>query len=163
MPARRRSRRRGRSHRRVHRRPRPPRWPVPCPSSSDLLAQAPRGRQRPDDVRQIGLVVSPHPGGTTRGRRKLARMDLQDILREIKRSTDTFRPPIGRRAETIPDRVALKFEEEMLTYGEYHAAVNRLAAVLRRRGVERGTPVAILCLNSPLFLAALGAVAKLGA
>jgi fatty-acyl-CoA synthase len=41
--------------------------------------------------------------------------------------------------------------------------VNRLAAALARAGAGAGTPVAILCRNSPLFLAALGAVAKLGA
>jgi fatty-acyl-CoA synthase len=41
--------------------------------------------------------------------------------------------------------------------------VNRLTAALGRAGVEPGQPVAILALNSPLFLAALGAVAKRGA
>ncbi len=90
-------------------------------------------------------------------------MDLHAILEEIKRSTDTFGPFIRQQAEAIPDRVVLKFEDETVTYGAYDAAVNRLAAVLRRDGVEQGDPVAILCLNSPLFLTALGAVAKLGA
>ena len=90
-------------------------------------------------------------------------MDLHEILEEIKRSTDTFGPFIRQQAEAIPDRVALKFEDETLTYGAYNTAVNRLADVLRRSGVAQGDPVAILCLNSPLFLAALGAVAKVGA
>ena len=90
-------------------------------------------------------------------------MDLQDLLQEIKRSTDTFGPFIRQQAERIPDRTALKFEDETVTYGAYNEAVNRLAAALRREGVVAGAPVAILCLNSPLFLAALGAVAKLGA
>jgi fatty-acyl-CoA synthase len=90
-------------------------------------------------------------------------VDLHAILEEIKRSTDTFGPFIRQQAEAIPDRVVLKFEDETVTYGAYNAAVNRLAAVLRREGVAQGDPVAILCLNSPLFLTALGAVAKLGA
>src|SRR5262249_30169778 len=67
------------------------------------------------------------------------------------------------QAEQIPDRVALRFEDETVTYGAYNDAVNRLAAALARAGAGRGTPVAILALNSPLFLAAVGAVAKLGA
>jgi fatty-acyl-CoA synthase len=90
-------------------------------------------------------------------------MDLQALLGELKRSTDTFGPFIREQAERIPDRIALRFEDETVTYGAYNAAVNRLAAVLARAGVRPGAPVAILCLNSPLFLEALGAVAKLGA
>ena len=90
-------------------------------------------------------------------------MDLQAVLRELKSSTDTFGPFIRQQAEQIPDRIALRFEDETVGYGAYNAAVNRLAAVLARAGVVAGAPVAILCLNSPLFLEALGAVAKLGA
>ena len=90
-------------------------------------------------------------------------MDLAAIVAELKRSTDTFGPFIRTQAEAIPDRVALKFETERVTYAAYNAEVNRLAWVLRRDGVTAGTPVAILAPNSPLFVAALGAVAKLGA
>src|SRR5262249_61731615 len=59
--------------------------------------------------------------------------------------------------------VALKFETERVTYGAYDQEVNRLARVLARAGLTAGQPLAILCPNSPLFLVALGAVAKLGA
>ncbi len=90
-------------------------------------------------------------------------MDLQAILAELKRSTDTFGPFIRAQAERIPEQLALAFEDETLTYGAYQRAVNRVAARLRREGVAAGTPVAILAPNSPLFLVALGAVAKLGA
>jgi fatty-acyl-CoA synthase len=90
-------------------------------------------------------------------------MDLAAIVAELKRSTDTFGPFIRSQAERIPDAPALRFESETVTYAAYDAEVNRLAAALRRSGVVAGAPVAILCLNSPLFLAALGAVAKLGA
>src|SRR5262245_21809978 len=90
-------------------------------------------------------------------------MDLREILEELRRSTDTFGPCVRQQAEQIPDRVALKFEDETVTYGAYNRAVNNLAAVLRADGVTPGTPVAILAQNSPLFLAAIGAVAKLGA
>src|SRR5207244_288721 len=50
-----------------------------------------------------------------------------------------------------------------VTYGAYDRAVNRMAARLGREGVARGTPVALLAPNGPLFLVTLGAVAKLGA
>jgi len=84
-------------------------------------------------------------------------------MRELRASTDTFGPFIRQQAAAIPDRVALKFEEETLTYGAYDVAVNRLAAALRKAGARRGAVVAISAENSPLFLTALGAVAKLGA
>jgi len=90
-------------------------------------------------------------------------MDLAAILEELKRSPDTLGPFLRAQAERIPDRVFLKFEDERMTYGEYNAAVNALAAALARDGVRAGAPVAVLALNSPFFLVALGAVAKLGA
>src|SRR5438132_436078 len=90
-------------------------------------------------------------------------MDLSAAVAELKRSTDTFGPFIRAQAERLADRVALRFEDDTLTYGAYDRAVNRMAARLGREGVARGTPVAILAPNSPLFLVALGAVAKLGA
>jgi acyl-CoA synthetase (AMP-forming)/AMP-acid ligase II len=90
-------------------------------------------------------------------------MDLSAIVAELKKSTDTFGPFIRTQAEAIPDRIALKFETETVTYAGYQAHVNRLAWVLAQSGVTAGQPVAILAPNSPLFIAALGAVAKLGA
>jgi fatty-acyl-CoA synthase len=90
-------------------------------------------------------------------------MDLREIVAELGRSTDTFGRFIRQQAERIPDRVALKFEAETVTYCDYDQRVNRLAAVLARAGLQPAEPLAILCPNSPLFLIALGAVAKLGA
>jgi fatty-acyl-CoA synthase len=90
-------------------------------------------------------------------------MDLRAILAEFGRSTDTFGPLIGQQAERIPDRPVLKFEHETVSYGVYDAEVNRLAAALTRAGLRAGDSCAVLAPNSPLFLFALGAVAKLGA
>jgi len=90
-------------------------------------------------------------------------MDIHAILADARRSTDTFGRLIRTQAETIPDRIALKFETETVSYGAYDAEVNRLVHLLRARGVTPGTPIAILCRNSPRFLTALGAVAKTGA
>jgi fatty-acyl-CoA synthase len=90
-------------------------------------------------------------------------VDLESLFRELRQSTDTFGPLVRQQAAAIPDRVALKFEDETVTYGAYDAAVNRLATALARAGVGAGTPVALMALNSPLFVTAVGAVAKLGA
>ncbi len=90
-------------------------------------------------------------------------MDLHDLVAELGRSTDTFGRFIQHQAERIPDRTALKFEDGSLSYGAYDREVNRLAAALERAGLGAGEPCAILAPNSPLFLVALGAVAKRGA
>ncbi len=90
-------------------------------------------------------------------------MDMQELIAELGRSTDTFGRFIQQQAERLPDRTALAFETETVTYGLYDLQVNRLAAALARAGLRAGDACAILAPNSPLFLFALGAVAKLGA
>jgi fatty-acyl-CoA synthase len=69
---------------------------------------------------------------------------------------------IREQAETIPDRVFLRFETEEVTFGEYNRGVNRYASVLRGAGIGRGDAVAIMMENSPEFLMAEGAMGKLG-
>jgi fatty-acyl-CoA synthase len=69
---------------------------------------------------------------------------------------------IREQAEKIPDRVLLRFEDEVVTFGQYNAGVNRHANVLANAGVGRGDPVAILMENSPAFLMAEGAMGKRG-
>src|SRR4030095_216134 len=90
-------------------------------------------------------------------------MDLREIVTELGRSTDTFGRFIQQQADRIPDRTALKFEDASLTYGAYDREGDRRAAALARAGLGAGEACAILVPNSPLFLVALGAVAKLGA
>jgi fatty-acyl-CoA synthase len=90
-------------------------------------------------------------------------MDLRELVAELGRSTDTFGRFIQQQAERIPDRPALKFEDETVSFGAYDREVNRLAAALTRAGLRAGDTCAILAPNSPFFLFAVGAVAKLGA
>jgi fatty-acyl-CoA synthase len=66
------------------------------------------------------------------------------------------------QAARIPDRILLRFEGETVSYGAYNQGVNRYADVLRRAGVQRGGAVAIMMENSPDFVMAEGAMAKLG-
>ena len=66
-------------------------------------------------------------------------------------------------AEQIPDRTALRFESEAVSFATYNEGVNRYANLLRRRGVQKGAAVNIMMENSPDFLMAQGACAKLGA
>ncbi|MBM4244620.1 MAG: long-chain-acyl-CoA synthetase [Deltaproteobacteria bacterium] len=67
------------------------------------------------------------------------------------------------QAEKIPDRPALRFEQDTVTFGEFNAGVNRYANLLKRRGVGKGDVVNVMMENSPAMLMAQGACAKLGA
>lgn len=69
---------------------------------------------------------------------------------------------IREQAQRHPDRPFLRFEDETVTFGNYNAAVNRYAQAVAKAGVGRGEAVAIMMDNSPDFLAAEGAMAKLG-
>src|SRR5580698_7379177 len=71
---------------------------------------------------------------------------------------------IERNAAFAPDKAALIFEGEVLSYAAFHARIVQTARVLRNEfGVTRGDRVAILSLNRPDYLVLLYACARLGA
>ena len=96
--------------------------------------------------------------------------DLPSVLRGL-RIVRTSRPSdtvsIGKRFESLaasqPDAPFLRFLGTEVTYGEANQRANRLAEVLRSRGVTRGDVVGVCMSNrTEVLLAILGAV-KAGA
>jgi fatty-acyl-CoA synthase len=71
---------------------------------------------------------------------------------------------IERNAAFTPDKPAIKYESEILSYVEFGARIERTACALKAEfGVSRGDRVAILSLNRPDYLVLLYACARLGA
>jgi fatty-acyl-CoA synthase len=71
---------------------------------------------------------------------------------------------IDRNAAFAPDKTAIAFEGERLSYAAFAARIERTAATLKQElGVVRGDRVAILSLNRPDYLVLLYACARLGA
>jgi fatty-acyl-CoA synthase len=71
---------------------------------------------------------------------------------------------IDRNAAFAPDKTAIVFEGERLSYAAFAARVERTAGALKQElGVGRGDRVAILSLNRPDYLVLLYACARLGA
>ncbi|MGY4364401.1 acyl-CoA synthetase (AMP-forming)/AMP-acid ligase II [Bradyrhizobium sp. LB1.3] len=71
---------------------------------------------------------------------------------------------IDRNAAFAPDKTAIAFEGERLSYAAFAARIERSAATLKQElGVGRGDRVAILSLNRPDYLVLLYACARLGA
>jgi fatty-acyl-CoA synthase len=70
---------------------------------------------------------------------------------------------ITRRAALSPQRTALVFGDERISYAEFDRHINRAAHSLRALGVNHGDRVAYLDLNHPRFFVVMFAAAKLGA
>lgn len=66
-------------------------------------------------------------------------------------------------AEFYPDRPAIDFFGEMMTYGELKAAADRAAQVLLLAGVRRGDSVAVCLPNCPQHVIVFYALMRLGA
>ena len=66
-------------------------------------------------------------------------------------------------ARRHPDRPALVLGERALTYADVDATANRVANLLRSRGIGRGDRVLVLCPNIPDFVAIYFGILKAGA
>ncbi len=71
---------------------------------------------------------------------------------------------IARNAAFTPDKTAIRFNGDILTYRAFHDRIEATGRALKSElGVRRGDRVAILSLNHPDYLVLLYACARLGA
>ncbi|HZW18378.1 MAG TPA: amino acid adenylation domain-containing protein [Luteimonas sp.] len=68
-----------------------------------------------------------------------------------------------RQCDRAPTRTALRYKDQALTYAELEARANRIAALLRARGVRAGALVGLALDRGPDMLAAQLAILKAGA
>ncbi|RTL47328.1 MAG: hypothetical protein EKK46_18065, partial [Rhodocyclaceae bacterium] len=66
-------------------------------------------------------------------------------------------------AAAQPDRVAIRFEGQSVSYGELERRASRLADAMEKAGIQAGERVALYLPNVPEFVVAYYAVQKLGA
>jgi len=66
-------------------------------------------------------------------------------------------------ARLTPERVAVTFQSQHLTYGELNAAADRVAAGLQAMGIRAGDHVALSCPNLPWFPVTYFGILKAGA
>ena len=67
-----------------------------------------------------------------------------------------------RSASQFPERIAVRHEGQIVTYGELNTRCNRLAAGLKRRGLSAGDRCALMIPSSIQTITAYNAIAKLG-
>jgi fatty-acyl-CoA synthase len=103
--------------------------------------------------------------------------DLRSSVRTLRRVRDTpnanveygslnvdLSDLIKRNAAFTPDKAAIVFEGETLSYAAFEARIAQAARALKAEcGIGRGDRVAILSLNRPDYLVLLYACARLGA
>ena len=58
---------------------------------------------------------------------------------------------LERNAAILPDKVAVLFANQALTYGQLDAAANQVANGLRALGIGKGDKVVLSCPNLPYF------------
>ena len=88
--------------------------------------------------------------------------EWNDTSAPYRDSTLMFQP-FETNADDAPDRLALLFEDERVSYGELNARANRLAHFLRGEGANPGSLVAVCLERSVELVVALLAVQKAGA
>lgn len=69
---------------------------------------------------------------------------------------------VKKRASLMPDKHALIFEDEPVTYRKLNEESNRIACHLHSLGLKKGDRISVLLLNCPEFLYTYFAAAKLG-
>jgi len=74
----------------------------------------------------------------------------------------TFIKMFERQAAQRPEAEALRFKDEVVSYGELNRRAESIAGHLRRRGVRPGVGVGVCLKRTPLLLAALLGVQKAG-
>ena len=62
-----------------------------------------------------------------------------------------------------PDDIAISFNEIQMPYKELNVRVNMFAFALQKAGVEKGDRIALLLVNSPVYVITFFAVLKIGA
>lgn len=75
---------------------------------------------------------------------------------------DSFAARVERNAARFPDRMAIIFEGESITWREFNERANRYANYFRTTDLERGDTVSLFMENRIEFLAVIVALNKLG-
>lgn len=81
---------------------------------------------------------------------------------EYNNSTQTVVQLFSEQVETYSDRPAIVWENQVLTYREFNQEINKIAALLRVKGVNPGEKIAILLERSLAQIASIFAILKCG-
>lgn len=98
-----------------------------------------------------------------RARQDKARRGRQQDTAEHRAGTRTVPGYVAHWARTAPDRPALVFGDEVISYGQLDVLTDQLAGWLDARGVRPGDRVGVQLPNCPQFVVAMLAALRAGA
>ena len=84
------------------------------------------------------------------------------VPHEIEEQTGSLADLIAESVKTYPDNVALEFFGATTTYAQLGDQIERAAEGLRKLGVKKGDPVALVMPNSPEHVVAFYAILRVG-
>ena len=131
------------------------------------LADAVAARVLPN-LRQLLLAMAEAPDQPCHRLDGLDPAERERLLVEWNRTEvvyprgDTLHGLVEAQVERTPDRAAVRFEGQALSYRELDRRANGVAAALRDRGVGRGALVGVFLERSPELVVSLLAVVKAG-
>src|SRR3954447_16319773 len=109
-------------------------------------------------------------GPSRRGRGRTARLGAAGLRpparereREERETMTNLAGLIVSSAAAVPDRPAIRLDDAVVPYSALDAATQRVAGLLRAKGVEPGDRVGIMLPNVPYFPIALYGALRLGA
>jgi long-chain acyl-CoA synthetase len=85
------------------------------------------------------------------------------FLKGMRTEFESFAQVMTVRAEEIPDKVYILYNDQKITYQQTNQRANRIANYLRTLGVKKGDVVSLLIINSPEILYVLFGIMKIGA
>ena len=113
----------------------------------------------PLELRQFVSVCESHPAESLKHTSTRTKDSFAADLAEFTSIGELLR----RQAHDFGERVLFRFASEEMTIREVDEASNRLASLLKNRGIERGDRVGVMLANGFSFPIAWFAIAKLGA
>jgi len=88
---------------------------------------------------------------------------LQDLMKLGYENKISWGTIVERNAQDYSDNIAIKFEDNILTYKEFNEIVNRYSHYFISLGLKKSDIVEIFMTNRPEFLIIFTAVSKIGA
>ncbi len=89
--------------------------------------------------------------------------EVAEIVKIVAENKVSWGKVVERNAEKYAEDVAIKFEDNMLTFKEFNEWVNRYANYFISLGLKKGDVVELMMMNRPEFLITLSALGKIGA
>ncbi|MED1018427.1 non-ribosomal peptide synthase/polyketide synthase [Bacillus atrophaeus] len=116
---------------------------------------------------QLMHQILQHPHSKIEEMELLTQQEKEQLLTPLSEETEqpeyeTIHAMFERQAAQTPQEIAIQYEEAVISYKELNETANKLARILRKRGVKHQEPVAVIAGRSPSLAVAVLGILKAG-